>query len=389
MADSRNIVTAASVAVALFAAAWAWHATHRAGQSDPMNVPDGGQVTGRPAGAGPGSAVAGERTRPFVGGAVAVISASVRAERLTSEISALGTARANEAIEVTSKTSNTVTAVRFDDGQRVQKGHVLVELDSAQARADLAGAEAARAESASQLNRSRELLATKAVSAAQFDQIEATLKANEARVAAARSRLDDTVIRAPFNGRVGLRRVSIGSLVNPGTSITSLDDISTIKVDFAVPENYLASVRAGLSVYVSSTAFPDRDFEGKVASVDSRVDPVTRSLMVRALLPNSDGTLKPGMFLSVRLDRGVHEGLMIPEAALVPEQSRQFIYVVEDGRAARREVRIGRREPGKVEVVAGLKAGERVIVEGTQKVREGGAVREIESAAGSAVEARR
>jgi membrane fusion protein (multidrug efflux system) len=319
-----------------------------------------------------------------------VISAPVHAERLTSQINALGTARANEAVDVTSKTSNTVTSVRFDDGQRVQKGQVLVELDSAQATADLAGAEAARAESASQLNRSRELLSTKALSAAQFDQIEATLKANEARVAAARSRLEDTVIRAPFSGRVGLRRVSVGSLVNPGTTITSLDDITTIKVDFAVPENYLASLREGLAVYVTSAAFPERDFEGKVVSVDSRVDPVTRSVTVRALLPNKDAALKPGMFLSVRLDRDVHEALMIPEAALVPEQSRQFIYVVEDGKATRREVRIGRREPGKVEVVAGLTPGERVIVEGTQKVRDGGAVRELERpAASDAVEARR
>jgi membrane fusion protein (multidrug efflux system) len=189
---------------------------------------------------------------------------------------------------------------------------------------------------------------------------------------------------------VGLRRVSVGSLVNPGTTITSLDDTSTIKVDFSVPENYLASLRQGLSVYVTSTAFPERDFEGKVASVDSRVDPVTRSVTVRALLPNADGALKPGMFLSVRLDRDSHEALMIPEAALVPEQSRQFIYVVEDGRAVRREVRIGRREPGKVEVVAGLKAGDQVIVEGTQKVREGGAVRELERPAVSdTAEARR
>jgi len=393
MADRRNIVTAASVAVALITAAWAWHATHRAGQPESGSGADT-QAAGLPAdrasGGGPGSAIAGERARSFAGSAVAVISAPVRAERLTSQINALGTARANEAVEVTSKTSNTVTSVHFEDGQRVQKGQVLVELDSAQATADLAGAEAARAESASQLKRSRELLTTKALSAAQFDQIEATLKSNEARVAAARSRLDDTVIRAPFSGRVGLRRVSVGSLVNPGTTITSLDDISTIKVDFAVPENFLASLRDGLAVYVTSAAFPERDFEGKVVSVDSRVDSVTRSVTVRALLPNKDGALKPGMFLSVRLDRDTHEALMIPEAALVPEQSRQFIYVVEDGKATRREVRIGRREPGKVEVVAGLTPGERVIVEGTQKVRDGGAVRELPTpGASETAEARR
>src|SRR5262249_17409885 len=182
------------------------------------------------------------------GGWIAVMAAIAKAERLVTEINALGTARANEAVEVTSKVSNTVTAVRFADGQRVQQGQVLVELDSAQARADLAAAEAASAESASQVKRSRELIQQRVISESQFEQLEATMKATAARVAAARSHVDDTVIRAPFAGRVGLRRVSVGSLVNPGTTITTLDDLSVIKVDFAVPENFLAGLRDGLKV---------------------------------------------------------------------------------------------------------------------------------------------
>jgi membrane fusion protein (multidrug efflux system) len=386
MADSRNIITTVSVAVALIATGWALYVTQRASRTDRLNAAEHAQVAGNtqsdrpagPSGAGPGSAIASERARSGNGGSVAVISAAVRSERLATQLSALGTARANEAVEVTSKTSNTVTAVRFRDGERVQKGQVLVELDGAQARADLAEAEAAHAESASLVNRSRELLSTRALSESQYEQLEATLKGNEARVASARSKLDDTVIRAPFSGRVGLRRVSVGSLVNPGTTITTLDDISLIKVDFAVPENFLASLRDGLTVVAIAAAFPDREFTGKVASVDSRVDPVTRSVTVRAIVPNADSALKPGMFLNVRLARDERDALMIPEAALVPEQSRQFIYVVEEGKALRREVRIGRREPGRVEVVAGLKQGEHVIVEGTQKIREGSAVRELQ-----------
>jgi membrane fusion protein (multidrug efflux system) len=378
MADSRNIITIASVAVALVAAGWALYATHRTARiegASPRAMP--AQSVGE-SGAGPGSAVAGERATPAaLANAVAVITATVRAERLATQLNALGTARANEAVEVTSKTSNIVTAVRFHDGERVRKGQVLVELDSAQARADLAGAEAAAAESASQLKRSKELLSTQALSEAQYDQLEASMKTNEAHVAAARARLADTVIRAPFSGRVGMRRVSVGSLVNPGTTITTLDDISVVKVDFAVPENFLAGLRRGLEVSATAAAYPDREFEGAVTSVDSRVDAVTRSVMVRAVVPNADHALKPGMFLSVRLARDERDALMVPEAALVPEQSRQFIYVVEDGRAHRREVRIGRRQPGRVEIVEGLRAGETVIVEGTQKVREGGAVREL------------
>ena len=376
MADSRNIITTASVAVALLAVGWGVYVTQR---SDPVDPPP---KAARPApNPGPGSAVASERLSTGNGGSVAVVTAAVRAERLASQLNALGTARANEAVEVTSKASNIVTTVRFRDGERVQKGQVLVELDGAQARADLAAAEAARSDSASQVKRSRELLETKVVSDAQFEQLEATLKANQARVDAARSRVDDTVIRAPFTGRVGLRRVSVGSLVNPGTTITTLDDSSVIKVDFAVPENFLASLREGLKVLATAAAFPDREFAGTVAGVDSRVDPVSRSVTVRAVVPNPDSALKPGMFLNVRLARDERDALMIPEAALMPEQSRQFLYVVEDGRALRREVRIGRRQPGQVEVIAGLKPGERVVVEGTQKVREGAAVRELEEQA--------
>jgi membrane fusion protein (multidrug efflux system) len=379
MADSRNIITTVSVAVALLAVAWGVYVTHysahtdaSAEQSQPARE-NSGHIS--PAHS-PGSAVASERTDPSPN-SVAVITTTARTERLSSPLTALGTARANEAVEVTSKASNIVTAVRFEDGQRVQKGQVLVELDAAQARADLAAAEAARADSASQVKRSRELLATKIISDAQFEQLEATLKTNEARVDSARARVADTVIRAPFNGRVGLRRVSVGSLVNPGTTIATLDDSSVIKVDFSVPENFLSVLRDGLKVYAMSAAFPDREFAGTVAGIDSRIDPVSRSVTVRAVVPNADGKLKPGMFLNVRLASDARDALMIPEAALMPEQSRQFLYVVEDDHATRREVRIGRRVPGRVEVVAGLESGERVIVEGTQKVREGGAVREL------------
>jgi membrane fusion protein (multidrug efflux system) len=368
MADARNIVTSVSVAIALVAVGWAFYSTQRTPQERAPKA-----ANGRPS-----DAVASTTSRAALGGNVAVVAVVVKSERLASQINALGTARANEAVEVTSKASNTVTAVRFEDGQRVQKGQVLVELDSAQARADLAAAEAASAESASQVKRSRELIETRVISASQFEQLEATMKANEARVAAARSRVDDTIIRAPFAGRVGLRRVSIGSLVSPGTTIATLDDVSVIKVDFSVPENFLASLREGLKVTATAAAFPGRQFAGIVTGVDSRVDPVSRSITVRANVPNPDLSLKPGMFLNVALARDEHDALMVPEAALVPEQSRQFLFVVEDGRATRREVRIGRRQPGRVEVVAGLKEGEQVIVEGTQKVREGASVQVID-----------
>lgn len=308
---------------------------------------------------------------------VPIVSQPAREEPVARELKALGTARANEAVEVVAKTSNIVTALKFRDGERVARGAVLVELDSVQARADLAVATAALTESESQYRRGRELLPTQALSKSQFDQIEATRNANAARVDAARARLEDTFIRAPFAGRVGLRRVSVGSLVGPGTIITTLDDTDVMKVDFAVPENLLTSLRSGLTLQVESVAYPGRRFEGRVASVDSRVDTTSRAVTVRADVPNRDGLLKPGMFLNVELQRDRRTAIVLPEESLVPEQSRQYVFVVEGGKARKREVHIGARRPGAVEIVTGVRVGERVIVEGTVIARDGGAVRDL------------
>jgi membrane fusion protein, multidrug efflux system len=299
-------------------------------------------------------------------------------------VEALGTLRANEAVDITAKIGNQVTAVRFTEGQRVTSGQVLVELDGAQARADLAAAEAALAESRSAFNRSRDLYTRQALSQSQLEQIEATLKGNEARVDSARARVADTVIRAPFAGRVGLRRISVGSLISPGTVITTLDDTSVMKLDFDVPELFLSILESGLTVAANSVAYPDQDFLGRVSSVDSRVDPVSRSVTVRAELPNDEGLLKPGMFMTVRLSREPAPALVVPESAIVPERGKVYVFAVVDGRAVRREVQVGRREPGRVELVAGVVEGERVVVEGTQKVRDGSAVTEVQSVIASA-----
>jgi membrane fusion protein (multidrug efflux system) len=358
MTQRRNLTTPISITVAVICAAWALYATqHR-------KAPGGG---GPPAGGG------GRSSAP-----TPVTTATVRSERLSQKLEALGNARANESVDISSKTSNIVTAVRFRDGERVRVGQVLVQLDDATARADVAAAQAAVTESESQYNRSRELLNTQALSKSSFDQLEATLKANRARLQASQARLEDTVIRAPFSGRVGLRRVSVGTLISPGDVITTLDDTSVIKLDFSVPETYVSMLREGLSVRATAPAFPGRTFAGKVASIDSRVDVNTRSVIVRALLANEDGALKAGMFLNVSLSKDERETLIIPEEALTPEAAKQYVFVVADGKAMRREVRIGGRSPGSVEVLSGLEAGERVIVEGTQKVRDGAAVTAID-----------
>jgi membrane fusion protein (multidrug efflux system) len=308
---------------------------------------------------------------------VNVVTAEVTLGELGLEIEAIGNAVANESAEITSKSVNTVTAVHFEEGQFVRKGTVLVELDSAQVRADLAAAEAALAESRSQYNRSKELLATNVISASQMDQLEATLKTNEARVAAAKARLEDTIIRAPFSGRIGFRRISVGGLVNPGTVICTIDDTSVMKLDFTVPQSYMFGIAPGTPITAQIAGVPNRTFQGRITTLDSRVDPVTRSIVVRAELPNPEGVLKPGMFMTAKINAGVSQALLVPEGAIVPEQGRTFVFVVKDGVAFRREVTLGRRRVGQVQIATGVTAGERVVVEGTQKVRDGIAVVEV------------
>ena len=309
---------------------------------------------------------------------VEVLSTAVVSKPLGTDIEAIGTAMANESVEITSKVTNTVKAFRFDEGSLVKRGSVLVELDDAEARADVAEAEAALADSENQYRRSRELVSQQALSQSQLDTIESTLKANRARLAAARARLEDTLIRAGFDGRTGFRRVSVGALVTPGTVITTLDDTSLIKLNFTVPETELSVLQTGIPVEATTVGVPGRRFTGRITQLASRVDPVSRSIAVRAELPNRDGALRPGMFMTVSLSGRVRDALMLPEGAIVPERGESFVFVVSDGKVQRRKVQTGRRRPGEVEIVAGLAEGERVVVEGTQHVSDGTRVRERE-----------
>jgi len=304
-----------------------------------------------------------------------VIVAEARPLDFPLTVEAPGTARANESVEIRPQISESVTAIHFTEGQRVEAGTVLLELEDSEAKADVAAARAALVESETQASRAQELFKTKAVSASVLDQRTARRDADRAALDAAQSRLADTKIRAPFAGRLGLRRVSLGSLVTPSTIITTLDDTDTIKLDFDVPETALSLLAEGLVVEALSAAWPDQRFRGEVATIDTRVDPVSRTITVRARVPNQGALLRPGMFLAVRLLRENVSALMVPEQALVPEQSRQYVWVVGDGNAVeKREVRTGRRRPGQVEIVDGLEAGERVVTEGTQKIRPGTSV---------------
>lgn len=334
---------------------------------------------GKPPGAGQGGGgpppwVRAGQGKPGAAMPVTVITRAVTPQAFTDRFTALGTARSNESIDVTARAASIVTAIRFTEGQRVRQGEVLVELDTRQESAAVSLAEAQVKQAESQYERSKALAATMAVSAADLDQLEANLAVARAQLRGAQAKLDTLVVRAPFAGTVGLRRVSPGDLVDPNTVITTLDDTATMKLEFAIPEAWLADLAAGMAIDAEGAVWPGRRFRGTVRSIDPRVDPVTRSITVIATVANADGALKPGMFLSTVLEKKRDNVLLVPEEALVPREGRQFVYLVLEGKAVEREVTLGGRAPGYAEAVSGVTAGDIVITEGTQRVRDGATV---------------
>jgi membrane fusion protein (multidrug efflux system) len=293
---------------------------------------------------------------------------------MVAEIQALGTAKANESIDIQPRISSLIERILFEEGQLVEQGELLVELENNEIVAGVALAMASLSVSQSLYNRSKSLADTQAISAAYLEELFAQVRVNKAQVEAAKARLENTVIRAPFSGRVGLRRVSPGSFVDNSTVITTLDDVSKIKLDFSVPETFLTAVSDGMAIRASSLVYPDRVFAGTVTSVDTRLDPVSRSVQVRAIIPNPEGLLRPGMFMTVDLQRDRGNVLLAPEQAIVPEGTVQYVFVVANGVAEKRAVILGRRIPGFVVISSGLSAGESVITEGTHKVRDGSKV---------------
>ena len=305
-------------------------------------------------------------------GATPIVVASAQDLMFVDRITAVGTAEANESVTLTAKVTETVSNVRFDDGDFVEKGAVLVEMTNAQESALLTEAEANLQQAQREFDRTSDLVKQGVATTSRLDTATASLKSSKAKVDGILAQLNDRLIRAPFSGLLGFRGVSNGTLLTPTTPITTLDDVSVIKLDFAVPESNLAVLRPGLPIEATSTAYPDKVFKGTVRTVNSRVDPATRAVTVRAEIANKDRLLRPGMLLNVNLIQSRGMVLAIPEGALVPVQDKQYVFVLRgDNTVERREVSIGRRRPGMVEVLDGLKEGEKVVSEGTINVRDG------------------
>ena len=305
-----------------------------------------------------------------------VTVAPVEPQDFVDLIEAVGTARSNESTELTAKTTETIGALNFADGQKVDAGYVVAELTSREQAADLAAARADLNQQTQNYDRVKGLHDKGFAAQSQLDAATSAHDSAAARVRSLESRVADRLIKAPFAGVLGLRRVSVGTLVKPGDIITTLDDISLIKVEFTVPEALLAALHVGMSVRATVEAYPGRVFEGKVAGIDTRIDTVSRAIALRAEIANPDALLRPGMLMTVSLLRNPRVSLSVAEQSLVPLDDRQFVYVVgADNKAERREVKIGARSPGRVEILSGLRRGERVVVDGTIRLHPGSLVK--------------
>lgn len=300
-----------------------------------------------------------------------VVADTVTLSSMPDEIEGIGTIVANESVTVLAKVTETVRSVNFSDGEYVQQGSVLVELTNEEQTAQLSEARANLDDARNQLNRLEDLARQGSIPISQVDEARSRFAASEARLEGIVARLSDRLIRAPFSGLLGFREVSPGTLITPNTRITTLDDISTLKLDFSIPENFFALLKPGLPVIAEGVAWGDRKFNGTVTTIGSRIDPVTRAVSVRAEFSNEDRLLRPGMLMTVRLYRERPPSVIIAESAVVQQQDRSYAYLIIDDKAVMTEIEVGRRKRGIVEVLSGLESGDRIIVDGLARVRDG------------------
>ncbi len=310
---------------------------------------------------------------------VPVVTAKVTNEPFMEILEALGTTKANESVVITPTVDDRVVGVFFEDGDLVSQGQVLVKLDDSEAQYLLAEARAALQEQKKQFSRMNRLAKTNATSRSQLDEEQGLLEIARAKVSNLEARLQDYTIRAPFSGILGTRQISTGAVVDSDSVITTLDDTTIIKLDFTLPEIYLGDLKIGMDVSAHSPAYPDRKFNGTVIAISSRVDAETRTLTIRAQIPNPDRLLKPGMLLAVDLVKDRSQSLIIPEEAVIQEKDKKYVLLVTpENTVEKKEIVTGRRSPGKVEVISGLTDGAQVIIQGITRVRPGATVKVVE-----------
>lgn len=290
---------------------------------------------------------------------------------------ALGNSRAVESVLLTASVTEVIREIRFEEGQQVAKDDVIVVLDQAEEQAELAAAQARLHEHGRELRRLKTLMARNVAARREYDERTTLREVTRAEIREIEARIEDRVIRAPFAGVLGQRDLSLGALLRPGDPVTTLDDLSRIRIDFRIPALFLSQLKVGLKINVRSDALGDRRFGGEVVSFATRVDPATRSVRVRAILPNPDRLIVPGLLIHAELLLNAREGLMVPEESVIQAGADHFLRIVdvETSTAVQRKVRIGIRAGGQVEIVDGIEPGDRVIVRGMDRARPGQAVK--------------
>lgn len=302
-------------------------------------------------------------------------------------VEALGTANANESVQVTAKISDTISRIHFDSGQRVTANEILVELRDAEEVAGLSEARASLREAQQELARIRDLTERGVAARSRLDEIQANAERAGARVAALEARVADRIIRAPFDGIVGLREVSLGQLVRPGDVIAQLDDTSIIKLDFTLPERFLATVSPGMEIAARTSAFAGEEFTGEITQIDSRIDPATRAVTVRAEIDNSDGRLRPGLLMTVEVRRDPRTRPAVPETAITRLRDQVFVFTVAQDEmgyyAVQNEITVGARSGGFLEVLAGIEPGTTIVRQGVHRIRDGARISPRDGANGA------
>ena len=326
------------------------------------------------AGANAGSPAAAAGPAAF---AVQAIVVEATSETVSESLSLVGTVAANEMIEIKAETDGTVEEVRFEEGQKVKAGDLLLRLEEVRSAAAVAEAEANFKLSRATYERSRQLFQDKLVSQQEFDQVAAQYQANQAGLDMKKRQLKDARIIAPFGGVIGSRQISPGQVISKNTTLTWLVDLDPVKIELNVPERFISRLKPGQKIELKVAAYPGRTFQGDVFFVAPNLEPTTRTVLVKARVANPQQELKPGMFANLDLALNLKENaVVIPESGVVSMGDRTVVYTVDKEDAAQiRSVKIGVRQAGRVEITEGLQAGERVITEGIQKVRPGGKVK--------------
>lgn len=301
-----------------------------------------------------------------------VVLHTVTTQTMTQSLQAIGTTESLESIDVTSTITERVTALPMQEGQSVKQGAVLVELQKAEEQALLQGAQIELKEQLREYARIEDLVRKKSIPSSELDSRQSLIDQAKARIAEINARLAERQLVAPFDGVLGLRNLSVGALARPGDVITTLDAIDKLHINFDVPEKHLSLMTIGKTLTAHSTAYPSERFTGVIETLDSRVDPVSRSIRVRATLSNEGRKLRPGMLLTLDIVNAQRPALLVPEQAVFMRGDQHFVYTVDQSNTANETaVKIGERQKGQVEIIDGLINGQNIVLQGLLKVQPG------------------